>query len=100
MNAPAFAPAKFERGRLMMTRGIAALVNENPAAFATVNCCIRRHLSGDCGEMSEDDVLANLRAMLHGGERIFSGYDTQLGRIWIITEADRSATTVLLPEEY
>lgn len=99
MNALHSTPAKFERGRLMMTRGVAELLRRQPDAFATVNLCLRRHLSGDCGEMCEDDVLANLRALLNG-ERIFSSYETAHGKLWIITEADRSATTVLFPDEY
>ena len=93
------APVSFEPGRMVMTRGIAALVQDEAHA-QIVRRCLDRHLAGDCGEMSEEDVLANLRAALHGGERIFSSYQTALGKLWIITEADRSATTVLLPEEY
>lgn len=93
------AAIAFEPGRMVMTRGIAALI-EDQASAQIVRRCLDRHLAGDCGEMCEEDVLANLRATTHGGERVFSAYDTTLGRIWIITEADRSATTVLLPEEY
>ena len=99
MNALDFIPAKFERGRLLTTRGVATLLQTNTAAHRTVARCLVRHLSGDCGEMCEDDVLANLRAMLKG-ERILSSYETPVGKLWVITEADRSATTVLLPEEY
>lgn len=95
MNA---TPA-FESGRMVMTRGVAALITDQTTA-QLVRRCLDRHLSGDCGDMDEDDILANLRAVTHGGERVFSAYDTALGRLWIITEADRSATTVLLPEEY
>lgn len=96
MNATTIA---FKSGELVMTRGVAALLTDQAAALI-VRRCLDRHLAGDCGEMSEDDVLANLRAVTHGGERVFSAYDTTLGRLWVITEADRSATTVLLPEEY
>lgn len=99
MNATDFTPAKFERGRLLTTRGIATLLQTQTTAHDIVFACLRRHLFGDCGDMCEDDVLANLRALLVG-ERVFSSYETALGKIWVITEADRSATTVLLPEEY
>ena len=70
------------------------------AAAQLVRLCLTRHMAGDCGDVDEDDRLANLRAILHGGERVFSAYQTTLGRVWIITEADRSATTILLPAEY
>ena len=58
-----------------------------------------RHRSGDWGDVCADDARAN-REALDTGLRILSAYDTAAGRLWIITEADRSATTVLLPSEY
>ena len=64
---------------------------------------LARHLRGDWSEMDADDQRENALA-LHTGERIFSAYTVrsmgQDRRVWVITEADRSATTVLLPEEY
>ena len=58
------------------------------------------HLRGDWGEVCADDWALNDGAVEDGG-RIFSVYRTALGeRIWIITEADRSVTTLLLPDEY
>lgn len=99
MISIAFAEAKFERGRLLMTRSIADMLARQPDAAGTITLCLSRHLSGDCGDMCEDDVLANLSALLNG-ERIFSSYQTPYGKFWIITEADRSATTVLFPGDY
>jgi hypothetical protein len=93
------ATALFPSGRLMMTRGIAAAIADQPAAAAAVKDALRRHLEGDCGDMEHDDVLANASALLTG-ERIFSSYLTPIGKLWVITEADRSATTVLFPAEY
>jgi hypothetical protein len=58
-----------------------------------------RHLSGDWGDLSSEDKAEN-DFSLRRDLRIFSAYDTPKGRLWIITEADRSATTVLLPSEY
>ncbi len=59
-----------------------------------------RHLHGDWGDIGEDDARANDQA-LASGQRLLSRYDLPGGStIWIITEADRSATTVLLPQEY
>ena len=59
-----------------------------------------RHARGDWGEVDAEDKQANQDALLHGS-RLLSAYRTSAGvRIWVITEADRSATTILLPEEY
>jgi hypothetical protein len=61
---------------------------------------LRRHMSQDWGELSEDDVREN-ELSLKEGFRLLSNYRTVKGQqLWIITEADRSATTVLLPSEY
>ena len=61
---------------------------------------LRRHISGDWGELSEDDVKEN-EMSVHEGFRLLSSYRTVKGqKIWIITEADRSSTTILLPSEY
>ena len=61
---------------------------------------ISRHRSGDWGDLDEEDKRLNELA-LSRGLRIFSAYETSSGlKIWIITEADRNFTTVLLPEDY
>jgi len=60
---------------------------------------ISRHARGDWGDLSEKDRVANERALVEG-DRILSAYVLPQGRVWIITEADRSVTTALLPEEY
>jgi hypothetical protein len=61
---------------------------------------IVRHMNLDPGLLGAEDQLANLRAVREG-TRVFSAYELRDGtRIWIITEADRSVTTILLPEEY
>jgi len=59
-----------------------------------------RHCVGDHGDIGPDDIKANAAA-LRVGARILSSYRLTEGvRIWVITEADRSATTLLLPSEY
>jgi phosphoserine phosphatase len=59
-----------------------------------------RHAAGDWGDLSREDLLANAQA-LKEGTRLLSAYHLKNGtKIWIITEWDRSATTLLLPEEY
>ena len=60
---------------------------------------LARHATGDWGELCAFDRRQNERAQ-RVGERIFSSYGTPAGKVWIITEADRSITTILLPEEY
>jgi hypothetical protein len=71
-----------------------AATGENPINY------IVRHMNLDPGVLAAEDQLANLRAV-RDGTRVFSAYELLDGtRIWIITEADRSATTILLPEEY
>jgi hypothetical protein len=61
---------------------------------------MRQHARGDWGELDKEDQRANDEALKHGG-RLLSAYRTEAGvKFWIITEADRSATTVLLPDEY
>ncbi len=59
-----------------------------------------RHQSGDWGEVPKEDARENERSLKHG-YRVLSSYPLGEGRkVWIITEADRSATTILLPSEY
>ena len=57
------------------------------------------HQHGDFGTVSSDDASANMTAVIHGA-RILSSYTIGEERLWIITEADRSSTTMLLPDEY
>ena len=62
--------------------------------------CLVRHMCGDWGTVCEEDWEANNLA-LKSGSRLLSAYVDRRGqRLWIITEADRSATTILLPEDY
>ena len=88
-------PWKFSHGRMYATPG--ALQTFDRDFLAT---CFDRHMHGDWGEMCDDDKRANDDALKHGG-RLFSAYEDEQGRkLWIITEADRAATTLLLPDEY
>jgi hypothetical protein len=84
-------------GRIVATPGaLAALerANQSAALFLT------RHAGGDWGELDRADIAENEYSMAHGF-RLLSSYTTPLGeKLWIITEADRSATTLLLPDEY
>jgi hypothetical protein len=61
---------------------------------------LRRHNGGDWGELGEHDTRENEISLQHGF-RLLSAYTLRSGvKIWIITEADRSSTTILLPCEY
>ena len=88
---------QFPLGQLLATPGaINAMIeaDQNAAEF------LRRHAAGDWGTVDAEDWAANDRAIeLH--ERILSAYTLKNGaRLWIITEADRGASTILLPDEY
>lgn len=89
----------FETGKVMMTSGIASIMS-NERGSETILNCLERHCSGDWGDLSKDDKELNKTALNWGEGRIFSAYETDVGSIYIITESDRSATTILLPEEY
>jgi hypothetical protein len=61
---------------------------------------LRRHMSGDFGELADEDTEENEHS-LRQGFRVLSAYRTARGqKLWVITEADRSSTTILLPSEY
>jgi len=90
----------FKIGQLVLTRGVNLLVDENSNFATHVFQSLRRHASCDWGDLCEEDKAANDSALQEGG-RLFSAYEKDgLPKIWIITEWDRSLTTVLFPEEY
>lgn len=87
--------AKFDGGRIVSTPGALEAVPQ-PEVLQALN----RHFHGDWGECCAADAGLN-DASLRDGSRLLSVYRTTKGeRFWIITEADRSATTILLPSEY
>ena len=95
MRANTLPVAKFRLGRIVSTpNALSQLTHED------ILMGIRRHQSGDWGDVNTDDKAANDRALAEQ-TRIFSVYRSALGvKFWLITEADRSATTVLMPEDY
>ena len=60
---------------------------------------LSRHIGGDWGDLDAQDIAANVHAVQHD-LRIFTSYKFAQGKVWVITEADRSSTCVLLPDEY
>ena len=87
--------SKFPLGRTVITTHARDVLNP-----ADIPVAMARHAAGDWGEVCEADRREN-NFSVERGFRILSAYRDALGvKFWIITEADRSATTVLLPEDY
>jgi hypothetical protein len=87
--------AEFSIGRIVATPNALDHIPNDEILRA-----MSRHVQGDWGTLDAEDWNANERALEHGG-RLFSAYETATSvKFWIITEADRSATTILLPEDY
>lgn len=89
--------SSFCLGRIVATRGaLVACQNHSVSPLEL----LRRHAAEDWGALCIEDLRANSQAIITG-ERLLSAYRlSPQERIWVITEADRSATTLLLPEEY
>ena len=89
--------ARFPLGRVVATPGaLEALAKAGQSSIEF----IRRHSQGDWGDLAEEDKREN-EFSVDKDLRIFSAYHTARGvKLWVITESDRSATTVLLPSEY
>lgn len=92
---------RFDLGQMVMTPGIKELVTSGEFNPGYV---LRRHASGDWGDLEDADKRRNDTA-LRDGSRIFSSYDLPCGKVWCITEGTdeagkRSNTTLMLPEEY
>jgi hypothetical protein len=85
----------FKPGTIVATPGALEMAQQG----LDLRAFLRRHLQGDWGDLCPEDKAENNRS-LRCGYRLLSSYDTPLGALWIITEADRSATTFLLPDEY
>jgi hypothetical protein len=89
--------ARFPSGQWVMTPGIAALIKQR--RFDPMDYLLR-HLTGDWGDVCDADRRRN-NAALKSGERLFSSYEVMPSlKLWIITEGDRSVTTLMLPDEY
>ena len=90
-----FVRPGFPLGRILITPHALAVLRRSDVLGG-----LARHVAGDWGELGEEDKRVNDDALAHGG-RLLSAYCDGAGtKFWIITEADRSATTVLLPQDY
>ena len=91
------SPIHFQLGQIYITPGAQDALEESGESAKTF---INRHARLEQGELSDDDHRENLFSVSRQ-LRIFSAFKTANGvKIWVITEADRSATTILLPSEY
>lgn len=86
----------FQMGQIVATPGALDLLDRGAVNAAEL---LRRHQNGDWGIVPPEDAEENDRSVVNGS-RILSSYPVGEERIWIITEADRSSTTLLLPHEY
>lgn len=97
--------SKIPVGQTVMTCGINDACADNEAMAEHVLKALRRHAAGDWGDLCDEDKKANDAALdpEHPG-RVLSAYDGDADKgtekVWVITEYDRSVTTVLFPSEY
>lgn len=95
--------SKFTLGQLVSTRGVADLMGSSPDFQSFVWACYERYLKCDWGDPDREDAKQNDEAVKSGEDRILAAYTHPARpewKIWIITEWDRSATTILFPSEY
>ena len=91
--------SKFELGKTVVTIGIDKAISENPLFHYEILQALQKYKEKDWGDTCEEDAETNEEAVSQG-ERILAVYNTSKGKIWIITEWDRSVTTILFPSEY
>ena len=95
MSATAIPSAKFRLGKIVSTPNALEHLSQDDILLG-----IQRHQAGDWGDVTSGDSDADERALIEG-TRLWSVYRAANGaKFWLITEAGRSATTVLLPEDY
>ena len=88
---------RFELGVVVATPGALEVLGNLEVSPSEL---LERHASGDWGDVPPEDARENEYALNHGF-RVMSSYSLPTGeRVWIITEADRSSTCILLPSEY
>lgn len=98
---------KVELGNVFMSQKVNLEMKKNPVFVEIVQCLLDRHIQGDWGDLEEEDIESNEFALCNN-ERLLSSYillneaqeNMRDNKIWIITEWDRSYTTILFPSEY
>ena len=92
---------KFELGQLVVTRAVADRIQTDEKFTSFVQLSLGRYINCDWGTMADEDKAMNDAAVKGGEERLHAAYVNKTGdKIWIITEWDRSVTTVLFPSDY
>lgn len=89
----------FALGNVYKTIGIQNKLEEDSDYIKEIITCLERYMNSDFGSLCADDVSANLEAIKFD-YRILGAYNTTYGKIYIITEADRSTTTIMFANEY
>lgn len=90
---------RFSTGILCKTNGIDYAISEDDDYIKELIDCFEKYLTGNWGDLEEADKIANEQALLNN-ERLLGAYLTTKGKVYIITEWDRSCTTILFAEEY
>lgn len=93
--------AKFKLGELVMTSQINNDIADSTSFAKDITRALGKYINADFSDMEYDeDIQMNNDAIRNNDERVFATYNTCKGRIYIITEWDRSYTTILYPHEY
>ena len=90
----------FKTGSIVATVGVASRSARDHEFGLHLLRCLARHVTGDWGDLCSEDQETNARALVED-LRLLSAYEhEQFPKLWIITEADRSSTCILFPDEY
>lgn len=87
-------------GQTVMTKNVGINMEANSKFRQEVVTALDRYIKKDWGDCSEEDKVSNNYAYINGGDRILAVYNTSKGKLYIITEWDRSYTTILFANEY
>ncbi len=90
----------YSLGKVIMTSSINSKMVENEKFASEIANCFKRYIVCDWGEMCNDDKEMNDNALRTGTARVLASYNTSEGRVYIITEQNRSCTTILFADEY
>ena len=92
---------KFELGQVVMTKTISESISKSEKFSKDIYNSLSRYRNCDFSDMKyPEDIESNMSAIENNDDRIFATYNTCKGKIYIITEYDRSVTIILFPDEY
>ena len=90
----------YSLGKVVMTNSINSKMAESEKFANEITDCFKRYIVCDWGNMCDKDKEMNDNALRNGNDRILAAYNTSEGKVYIITEQDRSYTTILFADEY